>query len=315
MLVICNQLFFNVNRFRYLATGDSLKTISFSYRLGHSTVYQIVKDTCKVITENLLQETMPVPTEEMWKAVAIGFNEMWNFPNCVGALDGKHITIQAPSNSGSLYFNYKKNFSIVLLALVDANCNFLVVDVGAYGKSSDGGIFANSNLGQKLEKGAMNLPKDAPLPNSNITAPFVIVGDEAFPLKAYLMRPYPRNDNLSDIKRNFNYRLCRARRTVENAFGILTQKFRIYNRRIQASPENADYIILSTCILHNFIRKYEGYGLRMAEASRDSRNNEDRDGLSRLPLQGGNATKNAFDVRDLFKDYFNSEYGSVSWEM
>lgn len=83
---------------------------------------------------------------------------MWNFPNCLGTIDRKHIVIDAPANSGSLYFNYKKTFSIVLLALVDANYRFIVVDIGLDGKNSDGGIFANSNLRKSLESEKLNVP-------------------------------------------------------------------------------------------------------------------------------------------------------------
>ena len=95
---------------------------------------------------------MSAPSTEDWEQLAFDFWNMWNCPNCLGALDGKHVTIIAPPSSGSLYFNYKKTFSIVLLALVDAKYNFTVVHIVSYGKDSDEGIFAKSNLGKALEK-------------------------------------------------------------------------------------------------------------------------------------------------------------------
>jgi len=151
--------------------------------------------------------------------------------------------IQAPPSSGSLYFNYKKTFSVVFMALVDEHYNFVVVDVGAYGRNSYGGIFMNSKLGKGLSRKQLNVPPDTALPGINNEAPYVILGDEAFPLKEYLMRPYPGKQLDDSSKRIYNYRHCRGRRVVENTFGILTQKFRIYNQRIQAKPENADNII------------------------------------------------------------------------
>ena len=160
--------------------------------MGHSTVYKIVRETCQIITENLMDELMPTPTEEMWENIADDFFRMWNFPGCIGALDGKHVTIQAPPNTGSMFFNYKKTFSIVLLALVDAHCNFIAVNVGAYGKSSDGGVFSNSNLGKALHRGSLNIPANLTIPNTDTQVPYVIVGDEAFPLKPCLIQSFTR---------------------------------------------------------------------------------------------------------------------------
>lgn len=227
---------------------------------------------------------MPPPTQEKWKEIAKDFWEIQNFPNCLGALDGKHVIIQAPSNSGSEYFNYKKSFSIVLMALVDANYKFIMVDVGAYGKNSDGGIFAHSAMGNRFEKKTLNVPSDTFLPG---TEAYVIVGDEAFALKPYLLRPYPGKCLDTDDKRIYNYRLSRARRVVENAFGILT-RFRIFNRRIQVKPQYADFIILATCVLHNFIKETDNnYTTNLKD---NTNSNQDQTALQNINVRGENST-------------------------
>lgn len=103
---------------RYLATGDSFGSIAFSYRVGRCTVGRIVKQVACAIWDVLVDEFMAMPAKADWEQIADGFSYRWNFPNCVGAIDGKHVLIQAPDKSGSLYFNYKGTFSIVLLAVV-----------------------------------------------------------------------------------------------------------------------------------------------------------------------------------------------------
>lgn len=284
-----------------MTTGDSHMTISFSYRLGHTTVNKIVKETCKIIVDQLMSEVLPEMTTEMWKAVAEDFWLLWNFSNCLGALDGKHVVIEAPLNSGSLFFNYKSTFSIVLLALVNAKCNFIYVNVGAQGRNHDAGIFATSSLGQRLHNGTLNIPQDRTLPGTNVIAPYVIIGDSAFPLKTYLLRPYPYNSGNREYD-TFNYRLGLARRCVENAFGILTQKFRIYQGRIKMNPDSVDNIILTTCILHNFIRKNSDNEANQSNILEDSR-------LNNLSPQGGGASRQAFGEREKFKEFFNSSVG------
>jgi hypothetical protein len=108
------------------------------------------------------------------------------------------------------------------LALVDAYYKFTVVDIGSYGRNSDGGIFAHSKLWKYLET-HLDIPEDKQLPGTSCLAPHVIVSDEAFLLKTCLMRPYPGSQSKGDKeKRIFNYRLSRATRVVENAFGILS---------------------------------------------------------------------------------------------
>lgn len=118
------------------------------------------------------------------------FNDLWNFPNCIGALDGKHIVMEAPANSGSLYYNYKGTNSIVLMALADANYKFTYIDVGCNGRISDGGVYNHCDLSKALEEGTLNIPNATPLPNRDTPVPYVIVADDAFALKPYLLKPY-----------------------------------------------------------------------------------------------------------------------------
>ncbi|XP_050320922.1 uncharacterized protein LOC126753463 isoform X2 [Bactrocera neohumeralis] len=114
---------------RFLATGNSFEDLKFSTAISAQAIGKIVIETCKAIIK-VLKDSIKLPkTPEQWMAVADQFYEKSMFPNCLGALDGKHINISRPSNSGSFYFNYKKTFSIVLLAIVDSNSNFLMVDV------------------------------------------------------------------------------------------------------------------------------------------------------------------------------------------
>jgi len=136
-------------------------------------------------------DTQMPETEDEWRQKIAGeFNEKCNFPHCAGALDGKHITILPPPNSGSQYFNYKHYFSIVLLALVDANYRFLYVDIGCYGRMSDGGVYNNSSLAEALANNTLHIPAPEVLSSSDITAPYVVVADDAFALKPYQLMSF-----------------------------------------------------------------------------------------------------------------------------
>ena len=116
------------------------------------------------------------------------------------------------------------------MAVVDAQYNFVVVDIGAYGRQSDGNVFGNSLFGKKLKNLQLPLPAEEPLTaTSEPQLPYVFVGDEAFPLLPNVMRPYP-GSHLPYEKKVFNYRLSLARRLVENAFGILASKYRFLHR-------------------------------------------------------------------------------------
>lgn len=239
---------------------------------------------------------MKPPTSEEFKDNADMFYKKWGFPNCLGSIDGKHIRIHCPTFSGSMFFNYKHFFSIVLQAVTDANCNFTFIEVGSYGKQSDGGIFRYSALYDAMEKGTLNIPEDNFLPSSDIKAPFVFIGDEAYPLMKHLMKPYARR-NLDQSQEKFNVALSRARKTVECAFGIAAAKWRILRKSIETSVDTAELIVKAVCILHNVVNDKE-----------NTQNILDYEDV----LPGAHASRSnnaacyeAVTIRNKFKCYFN----------
>lgn len=193
--------------FRYLVTGDQILSIALAFRCGESTVRKIIHETCSAIIKVLQPIYLRLPTKEEWTDICAGYLENWNFPHCIGSFDGKHVEIQAPPNSGSLFFNYKKTYSIVLLAACNHKYMFTLVDVGSYGGNSDGGIFTSSEIYTALQEGTLNIPKGtANLSGSNIKLPCFFLGDSGFPISNNMMRPYS-GKILDEKKKIFNYRL------------------------------------------------------------------------------------------------------------
>ncbi|KAL1428171.1 hypothetical protein MTO96_016969 [Rhipicephalus appendiculatus] len=154
--------------------------------------------------------------------------------------------------SNPFFYFTQGTYSIVLLAVVDSDYKFVIVDVGAYGKQSDGGVLEQSKFGHRLEEGKLHLPRDLALPNTSHSAPCVFVGDGAFQLRTDFLRPYPGR-GLEGAERIFNYRLSRARRCAENAFGILATRWRILLRTMGEEPKQAEVVVKALCVLHNFL--------------------------------------------------------------
>jgi hypothetical protein len=148
-----------------------------------------------------------------------GFERRANFLHCIRAIDGKHIQVIQPRESGSLYFNYKEYFSFVLLAVCDADYTFTYVDIGSYGRSSNSSIFKQTPFYKRMMDNTLHIPAPTHATRTVDTiTPFMFVGDEAFVLSENVLRPYG-GKNLSEQKKIFNYRLSRARRTL-NAVSV-----------------------------------------------------------------------------------------------
>ena len=134
------------------------------------------------------------------------------------------------------------------------------------------------------------------------------------------MRPYPRGRNgarLSREQKIYNYRLSRARRIVENAFGILVQRWRVFHRRIQLLPENVDKVVKACCVLHNYLRekKAELHAIyNELNPDNDPYLQEDGALIDVRNLHGYHAAADARGVREIYKGYFSSPEGAVPWQ-
>ena len=311
---------------QFLASGASYKDLSCSFRMSTSAISNIVPAVCKAIYDVLKDDYLKPPTTcSQWKELAQEFSDKWQFPHAVGAIDGKHINIKAPPNTGSEYLNYKKHSSVVLLAIADANAKFVSFDLGAPGSMSDGGIFKHGFLESICKSDVF--PQPCRLGLRPFDIPFFLLGDEALALDCNLMKPYPQRSAFGDEK-VFNYRLSRAQRIVENAFGILSSGFRILLRTLELYVQNVIQVVRACLALHNFLMEMkdtnyapagyldteDGHGNLVLGAWRrevESSTNNLSGHSSDRP-----STLKARDIRDDMKDYFFEE-GAVNfqWKM
>ncbi len=212
--------------------------------------------------------------------------------------------------------------------MAGANYEFIFVDMGHYGSEGDAGILHKSSLRKAMDTGKLNLPRQTTLTGSDVVCPYFFIGDQAFPLRSNLMRPY-KGKNITYGQNIFNYRPFRARRVVKNAFGILANRFRILHRPLSASEKTNDYIVLAAIALHNFLiaKKCKVYCPDNFCDVEDTTNlQEPVDGLWRenaIPTQNlhphrligsANFTRIAASIRDNLSQYFSTNVGQVSWQ-
>ena len=306
---------------RYLASGDENPSLMFGFRVGCSTIAQIIPVVCEAIIQEYSEEAIVCPSQpEEWKEKAQGFWQRSQVPHAIGAMDGKHVACNCPYKTGSLYHNYKGFFSVVLLALVDSDYKFLWIGVGHPGSMSDAQIFNNSELRQKIEDGTIGFPAPQPIPGEQRPLPYFILGDDAFAMKTWLMKPQSRR-NMNHDQRIYNYRISRGRRIVENVFGVLSSRFRVLRTTIQFQAQHVTRIIYACCILHNLMRMRFRNG-HIDQFDKEETNGEVRPGgwreegglIDLNQPRGMRGTEAAKAQRLYLQQYFNSPAGALPFQ-
>ncbi|XP_050310828.1 putative nuclease HARBI1 [Anthonomus grandis grandis] len=291
---------------RFIATGRSYEDLKFSVIISPQSLGQIIPETCAAIYSVLKKDYFRFPSNEReWTSIARQFETRWNFPNCLGAVDGKHVQITAPQDSGSYFYNYKGFHSLVLLAIANANYEFIFVDFGTNRRLSDGGVIENTVFYQKLIENTLKIPPPSSPTNSEMKLPFVFVADEAFTLRPDFMKPYAQRE-LTPHRRVFNYRLSRSRRIIENVFGFMAARFQIFHKAINVKLENIEKIVMACCILQH-VDDIENGTTQLGLRPGPNTLTDLQKSFSR------HASENAKDVRESFMRYFNNE-GAIQWQ-
>ncbi|KAL2095524.1 hypothetical protein ACEWY4_007672 [Coilia grayii] len=184
------------------STNLEYRSISHLFAVGLSTCCLITQEVVTGINVILKPKYLKHPSAAEFRLIAQGFRDRWRFPQVAGAIDGTHIKITAPPDSSSDYFNRKGDYSIILQAVVDHK---MVVH--------DARVFSLSSLYEQGSAGTL-LPHHTEM-FEGIDVPLFLLGDSAYPLLNWLMKPYPEGGGVTPQQLNFNHRLSQARMTVE----------------------------------------------------------------------------------------------------
>ncbi|KAK1152564.1 protein ANTAGONIST OF LIKE HETEROCHROMATIN PROTEIN 1-like [Acipenser oxyrinchus oxyrinchus] len=284
-----------------LATNVEYRTISVLFGVGRSTVCKCVRDVCHAIVSLLKPLYLQEPSEHEFEDMARLFNNRWGFPHCVGAVDSLHLSIIAPPQYTVDYWNSKCWHSVVLQGVVNGLGQFWDVCAGMPGSTEDVTILQNSTLWGTASEGGLS--PEPPRQFMGRPLKYFLLGDAAYPLQSWLLKPYPESRDLTPRQLKFNYRLNRARSVIENAFLRLKARWQCLHKRNDCSLDLVPTMILACCILHN-----------MCEVHSDTFNEEWLEAISQadFPQPCDIVPENTDDpeaeeVRSLLCDYFQQQ--------
>ena len=280
----------------FMSTNSDYRTIGHLFGVSTASVCKVRQEVCQAIVRVLLRKYIRIPTESTLSAVLSGFARK-GFPQCAGAIDGCHIPIEAPQDCPADYHNRKGWYSVILQGLVDHTGCFTDINVGWPGRVHDSRVLQNSELYAKGESG--NLFPQQSVVMGGVRVPVVIIGDAAYPLKPWLMKPYINSGSLSVEKQNFNHHLSHARIIVEHAFGLLKGRWRCLRTRLAVRVAEVPELVGACCILHNICQLHgEGFDTQWLEDNEYESPNDPAPSVSR---SGGDRVRTA--LTEYFKDH------------
>ncbi|XP_060776402.1 uncharacterized protein LOC132885894 [Neoarius graeffei] len=279
-----------------LATGGEYRTISHLFGVGVSTVFNCVQDFCNTVIKVLLPAHITCPDAERLAEMAALFQSHWRVPQCVGAIDGSHIPIIAPEEYPRDYYNWKGWHSVVLQAVVDGRGLCWDVCFGFPGSVHDTRVLKQSHLWEVLSDG--EFLGQSKLTISGCEVGHYLIGDPAYPMQNWLMKPFSDTGRLTPEQHTYNYRLSSARLVVEMAFRRLKGWWRCLLKRNDYKLELCKKMALTCCVLHNIC---EEHGDNFTEEHQDRHANI-QPPLQALPEHG---SQKGADIRAALMAYFN----------
>ena len=228
-----------------LESDNTLIMIANLFGLGESTTSIIMKECCEAIRILLKPLVFKRPTLIWMKKVTAEFEALDGIPLIIGAIDGSHIPIIAPSNDPVSYYCGKGFYSYLIQGVVDSKCKFWDYDFGWCGRIRDWTLFQKIEIGKKTMKGAF--------------LPFKFIDDATYPMRPWFYSPFKgEKDGLSREKAFWNFIQSSTRMAVERAFGILKGRWCILLKRIDMPLQNVpDIVTASLCVIGVFIERNE----------------------------------------------------------
>ncbi|XP_060564347.1 putative nuclease HARBI1 [Ruditapes philippinarum] len=248
----------------YLSNQETFRSVADRFGMSKGSLHYYLGNFCNTLSSaNILPKLISWPDKRQYGDIADGFAQRQGFPGVIGAIDGTYIPITGPTEFRDSYICRKGFPAFHLQGVCDSSLKFLDVYSAYPGSVHDARVFRNSTLHDYLQ---MDCPQA-----------FHLLGDSAYSLSSFLLVPFRDNGHLTSEQKKFNFALSSTRVDIERCFGLLKGKFRKLKFLDVTKVTMIPNIIISCCVLHNFILIQESY------VEKDILHNDDDDARAGNP--------------------------------